>query len=173
MSSSADVIYKSAISQSSNDSKPVLSGEVTFSIECSVNSDGSTVSMLAGVEFTPSTIDFTFIFLSPDPLSGILKWLTGLAGDDSIETAVDEILNKEENGARVLPGVTLRRLRVKLDTSADPVNPKFNSFSFDVEASAGFGQGDGSNTPVFMITYDWSQSKGTTGTLSGALWNGT
>ncbi|KAG5659131.1 hypothetical protein KAF25_000333 [Fusarium avenaceum] len=168
--SSADVIYKSTMSQSSDD-KPAFNGEVTFSIECSVSSDDSTVSMLAGVDFTPSTIEFTFIFLSPDPLSGILKWLSALAEDDDIETVVDEILNKEENGAKVLPGVTLRRLRVELDTSADPNIPKFDSFSFDIEASAGFGQGYGNNTPVFMITYDWSQSTGTTSTLSGALWN--
>jgi hypothetical protein len=172
--SSADIVYKSTMSQSTeDDTKPVFSGEATFSIECSVSSAGSTVSMLAGVNFTSSTIDFTFIFLSPDPLSGILKWLAGLAGDNDIETVVDEILNKEENGARVLPEVTLRRLRVKLDTSVDPTTPKLDSFSFDIEVSAGFGQGDGNSTPVFLITYDWDRSTGTTGTLSGQLWNGT
>ncbi|KAF7550139.1 hypothetical protein G7Z17_g5932 [Cylindrodendrum hubeiense] len=170
---SADVVYKSTmqLALTENGEKPVFDGEVAFSIECTINSAGSTVSMLAGVEFTPSTINFTFMFLSPDPLSGILKWLADLAEDDAVEAVVDELLNKEENGTKVLPGATLRRLRVALDTRKDPQNPRIGSFSFDIEVSASFGRGENTNTPIFLITYNWDRSIGTYGTLTGQLWN--
>ncbi|KAF4472325.1 hypothetical protein FALBO_769 [Fusarium albosuccineum] len=72
---STDVVCKTKtlLALTENGEKPLSDGQVAFSIACSVNSAGSTVSMLAGVEFTPSTIDFTFGFLSPDPLTGILS----------------------------------------------------------------------------------------------------
>lgn len=170
---SADVVYKSTmlLALTENGEKPLSDGEVAFSIECSVNSATSTVSMLAGVEFTISTINFTFIFLSPDPLTGILRWLAELAEDDDVETVVDELLNKEEDGTKVLPEATLRRLRVVLDTSKDTQNPRLGSFSFDIEVSASFGRGESTDTPVFLITYDWDRSIGTYGTLTGQLWN--
>lgn len=171
---SADVVCKSKmlLALTENGEKPLYDGQVAFSIECSLNSAGSTVSMLAGVEFAPSTINFTFMFLSPDPLTGILRWLAGLAEDDAVETVVDELLNKEENGTKVLSGATLRRLRVRLDTRKDPQNPKLGSFSFDIEVSASFGRGESANVPVFLITYNWDRSIGTYGTLTGQLWNG-
>ncbi|KAF4963303.1 hypothetical protein FSARC_8671 [Fusarium sarcochroum] len=171
---SADLVYKSTIllALTENGEKPLSDGQVAFSIECSVKSAGTTVSMIAGVKFTPRTIDFTFMFLSPDPLRGILRWLAGLAEDESVETVVEELLNKEENGTKVLPEATLRRLRVRLDTSKDPQNPRLGSFSFDIEVSASFGRGNNTNrTPVFLITYNWDRSIGTYGTLTGQLWN--
>lgn len=172
---SADVVYKSKmlLAATENGEKPLSDGSVAFSIECSVQADdaGTKVSMLAGVEFTPSTINFTFMFLSPDPLSGILKWLSRLAEDETVETLVTELLHKEEGGSKVLSAFTLRRLRVGLDTTKDPANPRLGSFSFDIEVSAGFGKGDGANTPVFLITYNWDLSIGTFGTLTGQLWN--
>ncbi|KAF4999150.1 hypothetical protein FDECE_11586 [Fusarium decemcellulare] len=117
----ADVVCKTKmlLALTENGEKPLSDGEVAFSMECSVNSAGSTVSMLAGVEFTPSTIDFAFMFLSPDPLTEMLRWLAGLAEDDAVETVVDELLNKEENGTRVLPGATLRRLHFSTSDDLD------------------------------------------------------
>ncbi|KAG5765007.1 hypothetical protein H9Q72_006941 [Fusarium xylarioides] len=170
---SADVVYKSKmqLALTENGEMPLFDGEVTFSIECSLNSAESTVSMLAGVEFTATTIDFTFMFLSPDPLAGILRWLAGLADDEEVETVVNEILGKEEGGEKVLPAANLRRLRIGLDTRKDPQNPRLGSFSFDIEVSANFGRGDSNGTPVFLITYNWNRSIGTYGTLTGQLWN--
>lgn len=127
--------------------------------------------MLAGVEFTSTTIDFTFMFLSPDPLAGILRWLAGLADDEEVETVVNDILGKEEGGKKVLPAANLRRLRIGLDTRKDPQNPRLGSFSFDIEVTANFGRGDSNDTPIFLITYNWNRSIGTYGTLTGQLWN--
>ncbi|KAM0316603.1 hypothetical protein ACHAPQ_011281, partial [Fusarium lateritium] len=64
---SADIVYKSKmqLALTENGEMPLFDGQVTFSIECSLNSAESTVSMLAGVEFTPTTIDFTFIKDTP------------------------------------------------------------------------------------------------------------
>lgn len=171
---SADVVYKSKmlLAVTENGEQPLFDGQVTFSIECSLNSAGGTVSMLAGVEFTATTIDFTFMFLSPDPLAGILSWLAGLADDEEVETIVNEILGKEEGGQKVLPAANLRRLRIGLDTRKDPQNPRLGSFSFDIEVSANFGRGESTDTPVFLVTYNWNRSSGTYGTLSGQLWNG-
>ncbi|CVK96645.1 uncharacterized protein FMAN_10975 [Fusarium mangiferae] len=170
---SADVVYKSKmqLAATENGEMPFFDGQVTFSIECSLNSAESTVSMLAGVEFTSTTIDFTFMFLSPDPLAGILRWLAGLADDEEVETVVNEILGKEEGGKKVLPAANLRRLRIGLDTRKDPQNPRLGSFSFDIEVTANFGRGDSNDTPVFLITYNWNRSIGTYGTLTGQLWN--
>ncbi|ENH66737.1 hypothetical protein FOC1_g10007387 [Fusarium oxysporum f. sp. cubense race 1] len=170
---SADVVYKSKmqLAVTENGEKPLLDGQVTFSLNCSLNSAESTVSMLAGVEFTATTIDFTFMFLSLDPLAGILRWLAGLTDDGEVETVVNEILGKEEGGEKVLPAANLRRLCIGLDTRKDPQNPRLGSFSFDIEVSASFGRGDSKDTPVFLITYNWNRSVGTYGTLSGQLWN--
>ena len=170
----ADVVYKSKmlLAATENGEKPLYDGEVAFSIECSLSSDATKVTMLAGVEFTPSGMNFTFMFLSPDPLSGILKWLASLAEDEAIETLVKALLGKEENGNKVLPSADLRRLRVGLDTTRDPANPRLASFSFDIEVSANFGKKDNNDTPVFLITYNWDLSLGTFGTLTGQLWNG-
>ncbi|KAI1030068.1 hypothetical protein LB504_010367 [Fusarium proliferatum] len=170
---SADVVYKSKmqLAATENGEMPLFDGQATFSIECSLNSAGSTVSMLAGVEFTSTTIDFTFMFLSPDPLAGILRWLAGLADDEEVETVVNDILGKEEGGKKVLPAANLRRLRIGLDTRKDPQNPRLGSFSFDIEVTANFGRGDSNDTPVFLITYNWNRSIGTYGTLTGQLWN--
>jgi hypothetical protein len=171
---SADVVYKSKmlLAVTENGERPLFDGQVTFSIECSLNSAGGTVSMLAGIQFTATTIDFTFMFLSPDPLAGILSWLSGLADDDDVEMVVNELLNKEEGGTKVLPAANLRRLRIGLDTRKDPQHPRLGSFSFDIEVSANFGRGESADTPVFLITYNWDRSIGTYGTLSGQLWNG-
>ncbi|KAF5687797.1 hypothetical protein FDENT_5087 [Fusarium denticulatum] len=157
---SADVVYKSKtqLGVTEKGEMPISHGEVNFSIECSLNSAGSTVSMLAGVEFTATTIDFTFMFLSPDPLAGILRWLAGLADDGEVETVVNDILGKEEGGEKVLPVANLRRLRIGLDTRKDPQNPRLGSFAFDIEVSANFGRGDSKDTPVFLITYNWNRS---------------
>ncbi|RKK25000.1 hypothetical protein BFJ66_g15705 [Fusarium oxysporum f. sp. cepae] len=170
---SADVVYKSKmlLAVTENGEQPLFDGQVTFSIECSLNSAGGTVSMLACVEFTATTIDFTFMFLSPDPLAGILSWLAGLADDEEVEMIVNEILGKEEGGQKVLPAANLRRLRIGLDTRKDPQNPRLGSFSFDIEVSANFGRGESTDTPVFLVTYNWNRSSGTYGTLSGQLWN--
>ncbi|EWG47682.1 hypothetical protein FVEG_07737 [Fusarium verticillioides 7600] len=170
---SADVVYKSKmqLGVTENGEMPLFAGQVTFSIDCSLNSAGNTVSMLAGVEFTATTIDFTFMFLSPDPLAGILQWLASLTDDEEIETVVNRILGKEEGGEKVLPAANLRRLRIGLDTRKDPQNPRLGSFSFDIEVSANFGRGESKDTPVFLITYNWNRSTGTYGTLSGQLWN--
>ncbi|KAF5590580.1 uncharacterized protein FSUBG_10796 [Fusarium subglutinans] len=170
---SADVVYKSKtqLGVTENGEMPISHGQVAFSIGCSLRDAKSPVSMLAGVEFTTTTIDFTFMFLSPDPLAGILQWLAGLAEDEEVETVVNEILGKEEGGGKVLPAANLRRLRIGLDTRKDPQNPRLGSFSFDIEVSANFGRGDSKDTPVFLITYNWNRSIGTYGTLSGQLWN--
>ncbi|KAF5621321.1 uncharacterized protein FTJAE_11350 [Fusarium tjaetaba] len=169
---SADVVYKNKmqLGVTENGEMPLFAGQVTFSIECSLNSAGSTVSMLAGVEFTATTIDFTFMFLSADPLPGILQWLASLTNDEEVETVVNEILGKTKE-EEVLDAVNLRRLRIGLDTRKDPQNPRLGSFSFDIEVTANFGRGESNDTPVFLITYNWNRSIGTYGTLSGQLWN--
>ncbi|KAJ4007417.1 hypothetical protein NW752_007603 [Fusarium irregulare] len=166
---SADIVYKSKVAL--EDDKAFTSGEAAFSLGCSLNSADDVVSMLAGVAFNPSTIDFTFTFITPDPLAGIPKWLSNLVGDPSVESGVDELLCKEEGGAKVFPNATLRRLQMSLDTTHDKEDPKLGSFCFDVEVTANFGKGQDDKPPIFLITYEWNRASGTVGTLAGDLWN--
>ncbi|KAM0295015.1 hypothetical protein ACHAPM_011076 [Fusarium culmorum] len=127
--------------------------------------------MLAGVLFTPSTIDFTYTFVTPNSIAGILKWLSSLSGDSSVESDVYNLLNKEEGGVKVFPNATLRRLHITLDTTQDKEDPKLDSFSFDVEVTANFGKSQDGKSPIFLITYMWDRASGTVGTLAGDLWN--
>lgn len=172
---STDVVCKKKVvlGETEKGEKPIASGSVTFSVQCSVKGpapDDPEVPMAAGVEFSPSFISLTFIFLSENPLTGILKWLAGLVGDNSLEAFVEGALNKTENGSKVFADFTLRRLNVGLSTAKDQT--KLSSFSFDVEVSANFGQGSGSGPPVFLISYEWDRFSGGFGTLGGQLWNG-
>ncbi|QPC65770.1 hypothetical protein HYE67_008001 [Fusarium culmorum] len=169
MIDSADLVHKSKVLLEADN--PLVIGEVAFSIECSLGSGDDTVSMIAGILFTPSTIDFTYTFVTPNPIAGILKWLSSLSGDSSVESDVDNLLNKEEGGVKVFPDATLRRLHITLDTTQDKEDPKLDSFSFDVEVTANFGKSQDGKSPVFLITYKWDRASGTVGTLAGDLWN--
>lgn len=166
---------KSVLAQTEEGEQPVDQGEVAFSIECSVQAgtEGApAVPMVAGVEFYPSGINLTLMFVSEDPLTGILKWLAWLIGDDSLESFVNNIQGKEENGNKLFSAFTLRRLTIGLDTLKDPKKPTLSSFAFDIEVSANFGRGSKSDPAVFLISYNWTSSTGGFGTLSGQLWNG-
>ncbi|PHH93130.1 hypothetical protein CDD83_510 [Cordyceps sp. RAO-2017] len=173
---SADVIFRREmlLAETEQGDKPLHSGEVAFSIECSVKADAANapeVSMVAGVEFFPSSINLTFMFLSEKPLEGILKWLAGLVGDNTLESFVDGILNKQEDGKKVLPTSALRRMTIGLSTLEDPKTPKLSSFSFDIEVSANFGGGSDKSPVLFLISYNWDSFQGGFGTLAGQLWN--
>ncbi|KND88092.1 hypothetical protein TOPH_07323 [Tolypocladium ophioglossoides CBS 100239] len=172
---STDIVFTKDMMLAATESgqKPFFQGSVTFSVECSVKGDGSTdpeVLMTAGIELSESSVSLTFMFESKDPLTGILKWLASLIGDDSLESLVDDILNKKENGAKVFPDFTMRRMTVSLDTK-DPKRHKLSSFSFDIEVSANFGRGSSSNPVVFLISYNWDRITGGFGRLVGQLWN--
>ncbi|RYP91655.1 hypothetical protein DL770_002221 [Monosporascus sp. CRB-9-2] len=172
---STDIVFSKdmMLVETESGQKPLFQGSVAFIVECSVKGDSSDdpeVSTTAGIELSESAISLTFMFESKDPLMGILKWLASLIGDDSLESLVDDILNKEENGAKVFPDFILRRMSVSLDTK-DPNQWKLYSFSFDIEVSANFGRGSGSNPVVFLISYDWNRILGGFGRLAGQLWN--
>ncbi|PNY27034.1 Uncharacterized protein TCAP_03022 [Tolypocladium capitatum] len=171
---STDVIFTKDMMLAATESgqKPFFQGSIAFSVECSVKGDGSTdqeVSMTAGIELSESSMTLTSMFETKDPLTGILMWLASLIGDDSLESLVDDILNKTVNGAKVFPDFNLRMMTVSLDTK-DPKNRKLSYFSFDIEVSANFGRGSGSKPVVFLISYNWDRITGGFGRLTGQLW---
>lgn len=175
---SADAIYKkmTVLAATEKGNKPLDEGVVLFSIQCSVQAGEAgapAVSMTAGVEFSPSGICLTLLFTSEKPLSGILKWLAWLIGDDALEGFVNEMLNKAENGTKILPNFNLRRLSLGLDNLKNKDQPVLASFSFDIEVTANFGRGSKPNPKpvVFLISYHWSRISGGFGTLAGELWN--
>ncbi|XP_044721229.1 uncharacterized protein HRG_06226 [Hirsutella rhossiliensis] len=135
-------------------------------INCSVKADNQEVSMVAGVEFSPSTINFTFLFISSNPLTGILKWLSSLIGDETLEDIVKSILNKE-NDTKVLPDFTLRGLTIELSALKDPTTPRLSSFAFDIEVSANLGIGSSKNPVIFLVSYNRNSFSGGLGTLAG------
>ncbi|KAI1457411.1 hypothetical protein F4805DRAFT_467424 [Annulohypoxylon moriforme] len=172
---SADVIFKEKTvhAETENGSEPLSSGSVAFGIECSVKAsaqDAPQVSMVAGIELFPSAMTLTFMFRSEKPLIGILRWLAELIGDTELEDFVNNILNKQENNAKVIHDFTLRRLTIGLSTK-DPGTPKLSSFSFDIEVAANFGTNSASSPAVFLISYNWDKFSGGFGELSGQLWN--
>ncbi|KYK58971.1 hypothetical protein DCS_00098 [Drechmeria coniospora] len=167
---SADVVYRKEmlLARTESGEQADTRGDIVFSATCSVKGDaGPEVTMMAGVGFAPSSITLAFIFLSDDPIGGILIWLASLIGDSSLESFVKDILGKTENGVKVLGDPNLRRMTITLDTK--DTNAKLSSVAFDVEITANFGQA--SSKPVFLISYSWNSFSGGTGTLSGQLWN--
>lgn len=173
---SADAICKkkAVLAETTAGNVPVDQGSVAFAIECSVKAtDGAAVSMTAGIEFQPSQMTLTFMFLSADPLTGLLKWLASLLDDSELESFVTTILNKKEGSSTsLISAFTLRRMTIGLDTS-DPQTSKLSEVAFDIEISANFGRtGTGANDPVvFLISYNWDAMLGGFGTLTGQLWN--
>lgn len=154
--------------------KPLFQGSIAFGVECSVKGAGSNdpeVLTTAGIELSESSMSLTFKFESKDPLSGILKWLTSLIGDDTLQPFVDDLLNKEEGGTKLFSDFILRRMTVTLDTR-DSAQRTLSSFSFDIEAAASFGKESNSNTVVFLVSYNWDRVAGGFGQLTGRLWNG-
>ncbi|KAK5996411.1 hypothetical protein PT974_01745 [Cladobotryum mycophilum] len=173
---SADVICKkkTILATTEEGDAPMELGEVAFSIECSVQAGtaGATaVAMAAGLEFLSTGINITFTFLSQNPLTGLLQWLAWLIGDDTLESFVTDALNKEENGTKLLPDFTLRRMTIGLETVTDPETPTLSTIAFDIEVSANFGGGDTASPVVFLLSYNWSNELGGFGTLDGQLWN--
>ncbi|KAI1406916.1 hypothetical protein F5Y13DRAFT_183807 [Hypoxylon sp. FL1857] len=172
------ILYKDMVSAATESGvKPVLQGSVAFGIDCSVKGPEASdpeVSMTAGIELSESIMSLTFQFVSPDPLTGILMWLSSLIGDSSdspasLESFVTGLLDKEENGVKLLPDFTLRRMKVNLDTT-NPDQAKLSSFSFDIEVSANLGGRSNLNPTVFLMSYSWSSLMGKFGQLSGQLW---
>ncbi|KAI1277735.1 hypothetical protein F5Y07DRAFT_84541 [Xylaria sp. FL0933] len=161
------------LAETDSGSQPLFDGSITFSVECSVQGGGSDeVPATAAIELSESSISLTFLFESEnDPLSGILKWLASLIGDDTLESFVSDILGKKESGTDIFSHYILRRMKVSLDT-LDPANRKLSSFSFDIEVSANIGGGPASRPTVFLLSYNWDRLNGGFGQLTGQLWTG-
>ncbi|KAI1819366.1 hypothetical protein F4861DRAFT_527244 [Xylaria intraflava] len=152
---------------------PILQGSVAIGVDCSVKGDSSSdteVQTTAGIEFRESSISLTFMFESKDVLKGILQWVASQIGDDTLESLIDGLLNKEENGKSLFPDFNLRRMRVQIDTS-DPNQKTLSALSIDIEVSANLGGGSTSNPVVFLISYTWNKILGGFGELTGQLWN--
>jgi hypothetical protein len=175
--SRADVIAKKnvVLAGTENGMDMMNNGSIVFDVECSVQAGtpgAPAVDMLAAVEFFGFSISLVFIFKSADPLSGILKWLAWLTGDATVESFVNEMLNKTVDSIKLLPDANLRRMNITLDTSEDADKPTLSSFSITIEVTANFGRGDGQVPSAFLVTYSWSKITGDLGTLYGRLWNG-
>ncbi|KAI0536511.1 hypothetical protein GGR58DRAFT_528184 [Xylaria digitata] len=170
---SADVVFykDTLLSATESGLKPLSRGSIAFAVECSVQGGGSDeVPATAAIDLSESSISLTFLFKSQDdPLSGILKWLASLIGDDTLESLVYDILDNKEGETNVFSHYILRRMRVNLDT-LDPANRKLASFSFDIEISVNIGGGSDSHPTVFLLSYNWNRFTGGFGRLSGQLW---
>ncbi|KAI0907851.1 hypothetical protein F4823DRAFT_527482 [Ustulina deusta] len=170
---SAQVIFNKDIilAETDSGSQPLFQGSVAFSVECSVRGGNSDeVLATAAIDLSESSISLTFLFKSEnDPLSGILKWLASLIGDDTLESLVYDILGKKESGTDVFSHYILRRIIVSLDT-LDPANRKLSSFAFDIEVSTNIGGGPDSRPAVFLLSYNWDRLTGGFGQLAGQLW---
>ncbi|PHH66832.1 hypothetical protein CDD81_5964 [Ophiocordyceps australis] len=173
---STDVIYRNSmlLAATENGQQPMFQGEISFAIQCSVKGnakDAPEVSMMAGVQFYPSETSLTLMFLSKDPLTGILVWLASLIDEENLESFVTGILNKTEKGTKVLPDFNLRRMKIGLSTIDDVENPKLSSVSFDIEVTASLGGSSKDKPVVFLISYNWNGFAGSFGNLAGQLWN--
>ncbi|TGJ87821.1 hypothetical protein E0Z10_g925 [Xylaria hypoxylon] len=172
---SANVIFYKDVLLAATETgpEPLFRGSIAFSVECSVEGGGSgEIPATAAVDLSESCISLTFMFESEnDPLSGILKWLASLIGDDGLESLVTGILGNKEGGNDVFPHHTLRRMMVTLDTK-DPENRDLSSFSFDIEVSVNIGSGSDSKPNVFLLSYNWDRFTGGLGQLTGQLWTG-
>ncbi|KAK6948489.1 hypothetical protein Daesc_010256 [Daldinia eschscholtzii] len=171
---SADVIYYKDMLLAATESgpEPIFRGSLAFGIECSLKGSSANdpvVSTAAGIEISEYNMLLTFQFKSKDPLTGILRWLGSLI-DDSLDSLVDDVLNKKEGDNNIFSDFNLRRMIVSLDTT-DPDKRKLSAFSFDIEVSANFGQSDSGQKPAFLISYNWNNLSGGTGQLAGRLWN--
>lgn len=182
---SAEAVTKRNLSlaKTSDGPMPLISGQVTFAITCSVKAlDGPEVTATAAVDFTSSTVTLTFVFESEDPLDGVLQWLAERSNEPTLKDAVRGLLEKIENEKPILSRFALRRLSVGLDsedaeeteetgaTGDNKSNPSLASFSFDVEALATFGTGDGEPPAAFLLSYSWDKDEGGIGTISGQFW---
>ncbi|KAI1171807.1 hypothetical protein F4777DRAFT_593405 [Nemania sp. FL0916] len=153
---------------------PMFQGSVAFLVECSVKGDDPTdpeVPITAGIEFSESFISLTFKFNSTDSLAGITKWIASQIDDDTIESLIDDLLGKAENGTKLFSSPLVRRMKLTLDTR-DPNGTKLSAFSLDIEVPANFGTSSSSNPVVFLISYAWDSIAGGIGQLTGQLWNG-
>ncbi|KAI1426137.1 hypothetical protein F5Y12DRAFT_310178 [Xylaria sp. FL1777] len=152
---------------------PLFQGSVAIGVECSVKGDGPDdpeVLTTAGIELSESAMSMAFRFQSENPLTGIIKWVASQIGDDTLESLIDGLLNKQENGTKLFPEFTLRTMTVTIDTN-DPNQRKLSSLSFDIEVAASFGGGSSSKPAVFLISYIWDRVLGGLGQLTGQFWN--
>ncbi|KAI1124285.1 hypothetical protein F5Y10DRAFT_269275 [Nemania abortiva] len=173
---STDVVFSKdmILVETQDGDQPLFQGSIAFSIECSVKGSGSTdpeVPATVGIDLRESSISLTFTFKSTDTLTGIIKWLASLIGDDTLESLIDDLLDKDENGTKLFSTPILRRLTVTLDTQ-DPNDTKLDGFSIDIEVPANFGTASNSNPVVFLISYIWDRITKGFGRLTGQLWNG-
>ncbi|KAL8372578.1 hypothetical protein RB595_002087 [Gaeumannomyces hyphopodioides] len=176
---SAEAVTKRKVSlaKTSDGPMPLIDGQVTFAITCSVKArDGPEVTATAAVEFASSTVTLTFLFDSEDPLDGILLWLAERSNEPTLKDVVRGLLAKGENDKPVVSKLALRRVSVGLvseeagATEGKKGNPSLASFSFDIEALTTFGSGDDQPPAAFLLSYSWNKDEGGIGTIRGQFW---
>ncbi|KLU85796.1 hypothetical protein MAPG_04816, partial [Magnaporthiopsis poae ATCC 64411] len=171
---SAEAVTKRKVSlaKTSKGVIPLIDGQVTFAITCSVQAtDGPEVTTTAAVDFTSTTITLTFLFTSQqNPLDGILQWLVERSKEPDLKKFVDRMLAKSENDKPLISDLALRRLSVGLDVGTNKNSPSLASFSFDIEALTTFGTADGQPPAAFLLSYAWTKVQGGIGTIRGQFW---
>ncbi|KAJ8129841.1 hypothetical protein O1611_g3788 [Lasiodiplodia mahajangana] len=172
---STDVVYSQdmILVETQEGEEPLFQGSIAFEVKCSVKGDGSNdpeVPATVGIDIKEYSMSLTFMFESTDSLTGIIKWVASQIGDDTLESLIDDLLSKDENGTKLFSTPILRRMKLALDTE-DPNDRKLSSFSIDIEVPANFGTASNSNPVVFLISYVWDRITGGFGRLTGQLWN--
>ncbi|KOS19910.1 hypothetical protein ESCO_005590 [Escovopsis weberi] len=156
---SADAICKKKVvrAQTVEGEAALDQGSVALALKCSVQAPGAeSVSLEAALEFFPSAMALTFDFPSNGSFSGMIKWLASLIGDSTLETFVNDILGKQENGRKPYLG------DVAIDASFDWGNG--SAFNLLVSISAGIEPSATSvnkNPALFVgsLAYDSKEKK--------------
>ncbi|KAI0118156.1 hypothetical protein GGR51DRAFT_498314 [Nemania sp. FL0031] len=172
---STDVIFSKdmILVETQSGEEPVFQGSIALQANSSVKGDGSNdpeVPTTIGIDMRESLISLAFKFESTDSLTGVIRWIASLIGDDTLESLIDELLSKDESGTKLFSTPILRRMELTLETQ-DPNDTKLSDFSIDIEVPANFGTTSNSNPVVFLISYVWDRITGGFGRLTGQLWN--
>ena len=145
---------------------PVVSGSIVFWInDGSVQAkNGPKATFDAAVDFGSSLTSFTFLFRG-DTLTGVLAWLGELICQD-LSSTVKDLLQKDS----IFGEWSLRRVKLTLKINSQNKWSLF-SFGIDVEVKAKFGSDTGS-VVTFLLSYFYSKTVGSLGTLTGKFWPG-
>lgn len=168
----ASVIIKKSITSDTSDanSDPTETGQAAFEIPCSVTSKGGTASLIGSLIPVQEGYYFSIKLDTEDSLDIIVSWLVGLLPGGEDFNSITDILLKQDFFKN---HIHLRRIRVDINKSKDGTQLQLQSVAIDIEIStASFGQKPSEPKRVtFLVSYSWTRSLGTLGSLSGRLWN--
>lgn len=182
---SVDFICRRTITGTTTGGKVSASaeGEVLIETECHLVPKGHDLLVRAGISIFRDQYRLTFQLdeqiKGHSALGDILAWLAECVGlqPDDFSFVTDMIM--QQDGKSFGDALELRRIEISLGTKDGGKTPKLMSFRVDIQATATFGHGNGSDGKpkdadpvVFLLTYLWERGGPTFGSIEGRLWNG-